>query len=162
MQAGRLHTGGFAKAAARRQLWRTVLSVPITVDGQTSWAALAPAACRRPWESSAACTLLLTLWCLVLFFYGLGAGDLVRTEGLRAMVAREMLRSGTWIVPTLYGEPLFTKPPGMYIAIVLCSWPRGVVTPWSARLPSAIAAAVTVWMWMFSHSLAGISGRGWD
>lgn len=100
----------------------------------------------RPWESTFGCSLVLTLWCLGLFFYGLSAGELVRTEGLRAMVAREMLHSGNWIVPTLFGEPLFTKPPGMYLAIALCSWPLGDVTPWSARLPSAIAASITVWM----------------
>jgi 4-amino-4-deoxy-L-arabinose transferase-like glycosyltransferase len=88
----------------------------------------------------------VSCWCLALFFYGLNAGALVRTEGLRSEVAREMLRSGNWIVPTLLGEPLFTKPPGMYVAIVLCSWPLGDVTLWSARLPSAIAATITVWM----------------
>src|SRR5262245_60602989 len=55
------------------------------------------------------CLLFLCAWCGVLFFYGLGAGPLWKTEGLRAIVAADMLRSGNWIVPTLYGEPLFTK-----------------------------------------------------
>ena len=55
-----------------------------------------------------------------------------------AAIAQEMLDSGDWIVPRLYGEPLFTKPPGMYLAIVLCSLPFGQVTEWSARLPSAL------------------------
>jgi 4-amino-4-deoxy-L-arabinose transferase-like glycosyltransferase len=86
----------------------------------------------------------LVLWCGFLFFYGLNAGQLYRTENLRAIIAEGMLRSGDWLVPRLYGEPLFTKPPGMYVAIVLCSLPFGGVTEFSARLPSALAATVTV------------------
>jgi len=95
-----------------------------------------------------------------LFFYGLNAGELWRTEGLRAIIAQEMLRSGNWIVPTLYGEPLFTKPPGMYVAIALASWPFGGVTEWTARLPSALAATATVFLfyWYFSRQLGRTAG----
>jgi 4-amino-4-deoxy-L-arabinose transferase-like glycosyltransferase len=88
--------------------------------------------------------LLLLLLCGVLFFHGLNLGELYQTEGLRALVATEMLRSGDWIVPTLYGEPLLTKPPGMYAVIALISWPFGDVTAAAARLPSALAATATV------------------
>jgi 4-amino-4-deoxy-L-arabinose transferase-like glycosyltransferase len=87
---------------------------------------------------------LLGCWCGVLFFWGLGAGELYQTEGLRARVASEALSGGRWLVPTLYGEPLLTKPPGMYAAIALASWPRGAVTAATARLPSALAATATV------------------
>src|SRR2546426_1061599 len=90
--------------------------------------------------------LLLVAWCGFLFFYGLSAGELYRTESLRAIIAAEFLRSGNWVVPTLYGEPLFTKPPGMYAMIALVSWPFGSVTEWSARLPSALAATITVFL----------------
>ena len=75
---------------------------------------------RRVWRA-----LALAGICGVLFFYGLNAGDLHRAEGLRALVAREFLRTGNWIVPKLYGEPLLTKPPAMYAAIALASWPAG-------------------------------------
>src|SRR4051794_26620913 len=99
--------------------------------------------------------LILALYCAFLFFYGLGVGELYRNETLRAIIARDMLRSGNWLVPMLYGEPLFTKPPGMYVAIALCSWPFGEVTEWTARLPSALAATFTVWLmyWFFSRRL---------
>ncbi|HEX5270504.1 MAG TPA: glycosyltransferase family 39 protein, partial [Gemmataceae bacterium] len=95
--------------------------------------------------------LLLLPWCGFLFFYGLGTGDLYRTEGLRAIVAQEFLNSGNWVVPTLYGEPLLTKPPGMYAAIAAVSVPFGGVSDWSARLPSALAATATVFLffWYF-------------
>jgi 4-amino-4-deoxy-L-arabinose transferase-like glycosyltransferase len=87
---------------------------------------------------------LLVTVCGFLFFYGLGAGELYRNESLRAIVAVGFLRSGNWLVPMLYGEPLFTKPPGMYAAIALVSWPFGAVSEWTARLPSALAASLTV------------------
>jgi 4-amino-4-deoxy-L-arabinose transferase-like glycosyltransferase len=90
--------------------------------------------------------LLLLLLCGVLFFYGLGAGELYQTESLRAILASEFLRSGNWIVPSLYGEPLLTKPPGMYAAIALASWPGGKVSAATARLPSALAATGIVFL----------------
>lgn len=89
---------------------------------------------------------ILLLFCGFVFYYGLNTGELYRTESLRAIVAQEFLRSGNWIVPTLYGEALLTKPPGMYAAIALLSWPLGGVTEWTARLPSALSATAVVFM----------------
>jgi 4-amino-4-deoxy-L-arabinose transferase-like glycosyltransferase len=104
--------------------------------------------------------LVLTLWCGGLFFYGLSAGEFWRTESLRAIIAAEFLRSGNWLVPTLYGEPLFTKPPGMYAAIALVSWPFGGVSEWTARLPSALAASAVVFLfyWYFARQLGRLGG----
>jgi 4-amino-4-deoxy-L-arabinose transferase-like glycosyltransferase len=99
-----------------------------------SWLATSPS---RP----VLCVLAL---CGVLFFFGLNASELYQTESLRAILAAEFLRSGNWIVPTLYGEPVLTKPPGMYAAIALASWPFGQVSAATARLPSALAATATV------------------
>jgi 4-amino-4-deoxy-L-arabinose transferase-like glycosyltransferase len=106
------------------------------------------------------CVLVLTLWCGGLFFYGISAGEFWRTESLRAIIAAEFLRSGNWLVPTLYGEPLFTKPPGMYAAIALASWPFGGVTEWTARLPSALAASAVVFLfsWYFARQLGRLGG----
>ncbi|HEX3148162.1 MAG TPA: glycosyltransferase family 39 protein [Gemmataceae bacterium] len=84
----------------------------------------------------------LLAWCGFLFFYGL-SGPLYRTEALRAIIGQSALE-GHWLTPTLYGEPFLTKPPGVYAAIGLASWPIGHVTEVSARLPSAIAATLTV------------------
>lgn len=87
------------------------------------------------------CVLAL---CGVFFFFGMNAGDLYQTESLRAILAAEFLHSGNWIVPKLYGEPLLTKPPGMYAAIALASWPFGRVSAATARLPSAVAATISL------------------
>jgi 4-amino-4-deoxy-L-arabinose transferase-like glycosyltransferase len=103
---------------------------------------------------------LLASFCGYLFFYGLTSGELYRTENLRAIVAAEFLRTGNWIVPMLYGEPLFTKPPGMYAAVALVSLPFGGVNEWTARLPSALAATLTVFLfyWYFSRQLGRLAG----
>jgi 4-amino-4-deoxy-L-arabinose transferase-like glycosyltransferase len=100
------------------------------------------------------------LWCGCLFFYGIHAGELWRTESLRAIIAAEFLNSGNWVVPMLYGEPLFTKPPGMYAAIALVSWPFGGVSEWTARLPSALAATAVVFLfyWYFARQLGRLAG----
>ena len=104
--------------------------------------------------------LLLIALCGFLFFYGINHGELYRTESLRAIIAAEFLRTGNWVVPTLYGEPLFTKPPGMYIAIALASWPVGQVSEWTSRLPSAVAATFTVFLFygFFRRRLGNLAG----
>jgi len=111
-------------------------------------------------DSSLFCVSVLVLLCLGLFFYGLGGPELWRTESLRARIAQEMLASGDWLVPRLYGEPLFTKPPGMYVAVVLCSLPFGAVNEFSARLPSALAASASVLLfyWYFRRQLGRTAG----
>jgi 4-amino-4-deoxy-L-arabinose transferase-like glycosyltransferase len=114
----------------------------------------------RPADQRWTALVLLSALCGFLFFYGLTTGEFYRTEGLRAIIAAEFLHSGNWIVPTLYGEPLLTKPPGMYAAIALASWPTGVVTEWTARLPSAVAATITVFLiyWYFRRQLGDRAG----
>lgn len=95
---------------------------------------------------------VLLIWCLFLFGYGINSGTLYRTEALRAIIGREAFQ-GSWLVPTLYGEPFLTKPPGMYVAIALASLPFGDVTTASARIPSSLAATLVVFMFfaVFHH-----------
>src|SRR5262249_11366894 len=102
--------------------------------------------------------LPLVVACGLLFFVGLSTGPFYRTEGLRALVAAEMLRSGDWVVPRLYGRPLLTKPPGMSVAIAAVSWPFGEVREWTARLPSAVAATALVLF--FAQAFGRTLGRG--
>lgn len=87
---------------------------------------------------------VLIIWSLLLFVYGIHQGDLYRTEGLRAIIGKEMYRTGDWIVPRLYGEPILTKPPMFYWAIAATGAVFGEVTTWSSRLPAAIAGMIAV------------------
>jgi 4-amino-4-deoxy-L-arabinose transferase-like glycosyltransferase len=117
-------------------------------------------ALRRPADHRWSCAVIVFALCGVLFFYGINSGELWRTESLRAIIAADFLRSGDWAVPTLYGEPLLTKPPGIYAAIALASWPFGGVSEWTARLPSALAATATVLLfgWHFGRQLGRLAG----
>ncbi len=117
-------------------------------------------ALARPAAQGWTTWLVLGVLCGFLFFYGISAGELWRTESLRAIIAADFLKSGNWLVPTLYGNPLLTKPPGTYAAIALVSAPLGGVTEWSARLPSALAATATVLLvyWYFGRQLGRLGG----
>jgi 4-amino-4-deoxy-L-arabinose transferase-like glycosyltransferase len=95
------------------------------------------------WTSTKHCVLLLA-WSVFLFFYGTHQGDLYRTEGLRAILGAEMYRSGDWIVPRLYGEPILTKPPFFYWCVALTGEMFGEVSAWSARFPSAVGGCLSV------------------
>jgi 4-amino-4-deoxy-L-arabinose transferase-like glycosyltransferase len=97
---------------------------------------------RRRQIATAALVVFAGLLCLL----GLTGGELIRNEGLRARLAAEAWYTGNWLVPTLYGEPHLTKPPGMTTAIGLCSVVAGKVTPLTARLPSVLAGLVVVWL----------------
>jgi hypothetical protein len=114
----------------------------------------------RPLEHRWGPPAALALLCAALFFYGINIGELYRTEALRALIARGFLESGNWLVPTLYGEPLLTKPPVMYSAIAACGWFFGEITEWSARLPSALAATALVFLfyWYARRQLGSIGG----
>ncbi len=56
-----------------------------------------------------------------------------------AWIARDMMESGDWITPRLYGSPWFEKPPLYYWGAALSFKLLGV-SETTARLPSAIAA----------------------
>ncbi len=136
-----------------------------TVSTNPSWfSSLAQrvrlAGCARAVDSSCFRVSILVLLCLGLFFHGLSGTELWRTENLRARIAQEMFAAGDWIVPRLYGEPLFTKPPGMYVAVILCSLPGGQVTEFTARLPSALGATacVLLFYWYFRRQLGRTAG----
>jgi len=85
----------------------------------------------------------LALFALALAFQG-SRGIWEPDEGRYTNVALRMLRSGDWLTPTLHAEvPHFTKPPLTYwsIASAVALFGR---TEWAARLPNALAYALTV------------------
>ncbi len=64
-------------------------------------------------------------------------------EGRNAEVAREMAAGGGLLVPQLAGMPYLDTPPGLFWAAALAVRAVGNV-PWAARLPAALAAALTL------------------
>jgi 4-amino-4-deoxy-L-arabinose transferase-like glycosyltransferase len=63
------------------------------------------------------------------------------TEARRVQIAAEMHERGDWLVPTLFGEPTFAKPPLYYWVLVATQRVLGDA-PWALRLPSLVAFAV--------------------
>jgi 4-amino-4-deoxy-L-arabinose transferase-like glycosyltransferase len=88
----------------------------------------------------------------VIFLCGLGSyGLLDNNEGLYAQIAREMLLSGDYIIPTLNGGIYIEKPPLLYWLIAL-SFKIFGVHEFSARLVPALAGMLTVWTVYFLGS----------
>jgi len=64
-------------------------------------------------------------------------------ESRRALPAREMLASGDWVLPTLWGRAYLNKPPGHFWLVAGSSTLSGAVDEWSTRLPSALSTMAT-------------------
>lgn len=83
-----------------------------------------------------------------------------------AEVAREMIRSGDWIVPHLNGEIYIDKPPLLFWLIAIPSYIYGSVTPFIAKLPSALSAwigVIVLFLWgkkIYERIEAGIIAGG--
>ena len=89
--------------------------------------------------------LLLVAACLVLFFTGLGSVPFyTRGEPREALVAREMIRTGEWLVPARPDGELTRKPPLFYWAAATSLTLLPERPELAARLPSALLATAGV------------------
>lgn len=85
--------------------------------------------------------LVLLFVAAAILFINLGGWDLWNPDEPRyAQVAREMLKTGNYIVPHINTEVYPDKPPLFFWLIALCSKPFGDVSAATARFPSALAA----------------------
>jgi 4-amino-4-deoxy-L-arabinose transferase-like glycosyltransferase len=86
------------------------------------------------------------------------------TEGHRIFPAHEMVRSGWWSVPILFGQPLLSKPPLHLWLIAIAEKLAGVGNVFVWRLPSTVmgaalcAAACGFAQRWFSRTAGWISG----
>ena len=65
-----------------------------------------------------------------------------RTRRDPAWSAKEMLSDGQWAIPR-FGGRLYVEKPPMFPWLVVLASPRGV-SEWTLRLPSVLAAAITL------------------
>jgi 4-amino-4-deoxy-L-arabinose transferase-like glycosyltransferase len=85
-------------------------------------------------------TVLIIATLYVCYFSHLGAIGFVGPDEPRyAWIAREMVESGDWVTPRLYGKPWFEKPV-LYYWGAAASFKLFGVSEAAARLPSAISA----------------------
>jgi 4-amino-4-deoxy-L-arabinose transferase-like glycosyltransferase len=89
---------------------------------------------------------LLGFFVLALVLWGICLGNVPLRdwdEGTRALVAREIYRTGNWLHPTVWGEPYLMKPPLMDWLIAL-SYKLWGVREFTTRLPGAFCTACGV------------------
>jgi 4-amino-4-deoxy-L-arabinose transferase-like glycosyltransferase len=89
---------------------------------------------------------VLAILCFVNFFYALGGiGFIGPDEPRYAAIAREMLRSGDYITPRLFGTPWFEKPPLMYW-VAAAGYKILGLNEAGARFASALGATICVFL----------------
>ena len=85
--------------------------------------------------------VILLLVAAALLFINLGGWDLWNPDEPRyAEIAREMLKTGNYLVPHINAEIYPDKPPLFFWIIALCSKPFDDVSAATARFPSALSA----------------------
>ena len=92
----------------------------------------------------------------------LGLMVFIDDEGIRSLVAREMLWSGNFVAPTMHADAYLNKPPLWNWILALSFWLHGGASEWAARLPTVIGLlgfAATTYHFSrrhFSRYLAGV------
>jgi len=77
--------------------------------------------------------------------YALGNGDVITdNEGQRTTPPAEMVRSGDYLIPTINGADYLVKPPLLYWAIAGLYSATGTISPFVARIPTALCGALLV------------------
>jgi len=115
---------------------------------------------RKTWWLSV--TALGCLGLFIVFFDLNGYRTLTKHEGFVAVVSREMLQSGDWVVPRFGGLPRLKKPPLAYWCAAGTSAIFGEHAPWTARFPFAVSALllaglVGVWAGKWYGRWAGLA-----
>jgi len=100
----------------------------------------------RNWPKAGTAGALFVAALALTWFYTAGSTNFVLSdpdEARCALIARQMVTSGDWLVPRLGGKPYFDKPP-LYFWILAGTMRVLGEDEWSLRLPSAIIAAAFV------------------
>ncbi len=120
---------------------------------------------EKTWAKSGArigWAILIVATLYVCYFSHLGAIGFVGPDEPRyAWIARDMVETGDWVTPRLYGKPWFEKPPLFYWGAALCFKLFGVSEA-AARLPSALSALLaTLAMAWLALRLYGAETARW-
>ena len=100
---------------------------------------------QRPHLRFIICLLVLGAF---VFFFRLGDKDMWNgLESESAVAARDMVETGRILVPHIFDQPFVdNRPPGAWWLIAATYKLTGVINTWTARLPSALAALVCVFL----------------
>jgi len=105
---------------------------------------------KPPWRAGALLAACLVVLAAALYLPWLGYTDMVHEETRKAVIARNMMDSGDYLVPHLADRVYLSKPPLFNWLIAATSLPGGTVTEFTARLPSVITLALTALLMVFT------------
>lgn len=97
--------------------------------------------------------ILITIFSVICW---IGMGDFyTKGEPREASVALSMMKDNNWILPQAYADEVAYKPPLNHWLIAVFSMPTGEVTPFTSRLPSALAflGIIVVSFFLFGRKL---------
>lgn len=100
----------------------------------------------------------LFLGSLLLFTWGLGDTEIISFDSRFYLFAQEMWRHGISFFPTAYGEPYPDYPALSTVLIYITSSLFGHLNKFTAVLPSAIAAALTVTL---TYQIGALQNKRW-
>ena len=104
--------------------------------------------------------LLLLLLAGVIYLPFLSLAPWSENEPIRVIIAKDMLKTGNWLIPRLHGKPYFVKPPLMNWLIALSGAFFGSVNEWTSRLPSVISTFLTgISIYFLTAGRLGRDGR---
>ncbi len=94
--------------------------------------------------------VVLLVVCFAAFWWRLGTLGLIDPdEPFYAQTAREMVQSGDWVTPQIYGEPQFEKPI-LYYWMVAAAFKFIGETEFAGRMPATVFATIlTLLVWWF-------------
>ncbi|GEM_PF-5382648 len=93
---------------------------------------------------------MVVLICIVAVLPWIGIGSLSNEcESQEVTIATSMLETKDWVLPQAYNLEIDYQPPMAYWLMTIFSLPQGHVSPFSARLPSALAYIVLIGFTLF-------------
>jgi 4-amino-4-deoxy-L-arabinose transferase-like glycosyltransferase len=100
------------------------------------------------------------LWILLAYLPFLGSMSIPLTGDQKTYLstALEMRERGSWLIPYLFGEPSYYKPPFQYWMSML-GWKIFGLGLWGALIPSVLASLLTAWLLAEIVILLGASKR---
>jgi len=87
--------------------------------------------------------LFLLLFGLSLYLPNLGVKEFQGEEGRRVVYALSMLETNSFLIPTLFGEPYFIKPPGFNWVLAGAFAITRDYSEWTARMVSSLSVILT-------------------
>ena len=105
---------------------------------------------KRFWEKEFFLIFILIGICLILYFFGLGAGPMGDIdEAMHAATSKDMVLDGDWITPRYNGANFYDKPP-LHNWLVAMAFLLFGFNEFAARLPAALLGTgcvmITYWL----------------